>query len=573
LRCRFIRVSLDDLSYPYAAISYCWGDSRRCERIWCSDNEYLDVNVSAMSVVRNVAIRVQPSWVWLDQVCIDQENISEKESQVHMMNDIFRYASAVVAWVGDPSANSSLAMDHIKCAANAIQDLKQSDQPITPDTLRQSPGCRYPSPAWQALGDLLRRPWFQRVWVVQEIAVSEKAYLYHSGKKVDWSRLAFVIETLSELDLGEWCKDKKTLEYPRGYGSVRQMNKIRNYILQGMYGDLPLVFRKTLDFDSTDPRDKVFAILGITRDGQNWRSRPDYHASIEDVYIQSVVRMVRTQQLLKTKMVLDFLHLAGIGWPQRLKFLPSWVPDWSRRTGRSFLYVTDGEWQFQAAGNSKPKINVDAISRKITLEGMLIGTVNVVSAPFPFDTNPSAGLDIRGAHRVALDWLKETMQLCRDHQEHVSVGEGWKETYWRTLVANMTVDGNKATPQYGCWFETLLTRYTLGAESDCKHETGCRCFVDTADALLYWSAVYLLERTFVTTSHDFVGLSPEGTLTGDNVVLFSGAVTPFIIRELEPESPDNDEKSYALVGEAYIHQLMNGEGLEMGGSLQDIVLR
>ncbi len=555
MRASFIRVSLEDLSHHYAAISYCWGDPTPCERIWCSQFEYLDITASAMSVLSNVAAMVKPSWLWLDQVCIDQNNIREKGSQVQLMTEIFHSASAVIAWVGEPSTDSSLAMGLIKCLAETIQDLKRLDQSISPESLRHSPSCQYPSPSWKALGDLLRRPWFQRVWVVQENAVASQALLYHSGKRIDWSCLASVVQTLWELELGTWLQDKRTLEHPRGFGSVLEINRIRDFRQQGGCDDLPTVLRQTLYFDSTDPRDKVFAILGITRDGLNWRFRPDYQTPVEDIYTQSVVRMLRTQQVLKTRRILNFLHLAGIGWPRNIDSLPSWVPDWSRGTQRRFIFMTTSGLTFLAAGKSTPKVQVDAKTRELTLEGILVGTVDAVSAPFPFmDTT-----------KAVLHWLDETIQLCGGHQQSPQ-----GEAYWRTLIANMTCKGRKATPEYGKWFEKFLADYNSRVESHCDHN-GCRCSTETAtpEGRLYWPSVFLEERIFFTTNCGYVGLAPQGSVRGDVIAIFSGATTPFILRARQP--PHGKDKTYALIGESYIHQLMNGEGLEMG-TLQDIVL-
>jgi hypothetical protein len=75
-------------------------------------------------------------------------------------------------------------------------------------------------------------------------------------------------------------------------------------------------------YDATDPRDKVFALLGIATDTEDVILNPDYEVSVEEVYTRTA------QYLLQRDESIIILHKAGVGNPRKYKDLPSWVPQW-----------------------------------------------------------------------------------------------------------------------------------------------------------------------------------------------------------------------------------------------------
>src|SRR4051812_15789040 len=77
IQCDFLVVNLDDLPCEYIAISYLWGSSEKPQKVWC-DGFSIDVTVSAMSVLHMAALNPALGYIWIDALCIDQSNVSEK---------------------------------------------------------------------------------------------------------------------------------------------------------------------------------------------------------------------------------------------------------------------------------------------------------------------------------------------------------------------------------------------------------------------------------------------------------------------------------------------------------------
>jgi hypothetical protein len=134
-------------THLYEALSYVWGNAENKLPIYISGSRF-DVTInlhSALSQLRNHSIeRV----LWIDAVCIDQENQAEKEHQIQSMAKIYGQANRVVVWLGEAADDSDLVIEEIRSA-----DIKNSTAVLDRDGL-ESAGLA-----------LLERPWFQRIWV------------------------------------------------------------------------------------------------------------------------------------------------------------------------------------------------------------------------------------------------------------------------------------------------------------------------------------------------------------------------------------------------------------------------
>ncbi|KAM7191362.1 Heterokaryon incompatibility protein (HET) domain containing protein, partial [Rhypophila sp. PSN 637] len=89
---------------PYTALSYCWRDASSadaCARLHLSSTEYLEITENLARALRRARHRQQSCLFWVDQICIDQQNVAEKSSQVALMSQIYSKASRVRVWLGE----------------------------------------------------------------------------------------------------------------------------------------------------------------------------------------------------------------------------------------------------------------------------------------------------------------------------------------------------------------------------------------------------------------------------------------------------------------------------------------
>ncbi|KAK0745587.1 heterokaryon incompatibility, partial [Schizothecium vesticola] len=144
-------------SVKYECLSYCWGDTKNVVIILCNGVS-LPVTANLMGALQALRQEDKPRRVWVDAICINQGSIPERNQQVAVMRDIYRNATRTVVWLGYEADDSNAALA------------------IVPDllTVRNTFGHRGDSStpveqARQAFLTLLQRPWFSRVWIVQEV--------------------------------------------------------------------------------------------------------------------------------------------------------------------------------------------------------------------------------------------------------------------------------------------------------------------------------------------------------------------------------------------------------------------
>ncbi|KAF1992191.1 HET-domain-containing protein, partial [Aulographum hederae CBS 113979] len=141
-----------DSAPRYEALSYAWEGQKPTERFICEGKELL-ITANCLSALRSIWAKFTVhACVWIDAICIDQSNVAERGHQVGLMRDIYSHAFLTAIWLGDESDNSRLC----------FRRMMDSDR-----------GGRLKAEELRSLFDLLRRNWFQRAWVLQEVAVAK----------------------------------------------------------------------------------------------------------------------------------------------------------------------------------------------------------------------------------------------------------------------------------------------------------------------------------------------------------------------------------------------------------------
>jgi hypothetical protein len=148
IRCELFEYALresDKATHLYEALSYVWGGSDKPKSIFI-DNQYLAVTLNLHVALLRLRDRGIPRFIWVDAVCINQEDEQEKEHQIQSMAKIYGKASRVIVWLGERADDSDVALEAIRAA----------DKPT--NTLNKEI-------IQQAILPLLQRPWFRRIWV------------------------------------------------------------------------------------------------------------------------------------------------------------------------------------------------------------------------------------------------------------------------------------------------------------------------------------------------------------------------------------------------------------------------
>ena len=153
LQCKLHNYSLQKSglrTHRYEALSYVWGNPRETLPIYVDEGQFL-VTVNLHAALSRLRDHSFERIIWVDAVCIDQNNPEEQGQQVQLMAKIYSNAYCVIVWLGKKAEDTDGALEDIQLAAN-----KELTEP--PKKERNQ----------QAILSLLRQPWFQRIWVREQ---------------------------------------------------------------------------------------------------------------------------------------------------------------------------------------------------------------------------------------------------------------------------------------------------------------------------------------------------------------------------------------------------------------------
>lgn len=190
----------DDLSnhQPYHAVSYTWGPPEPTVLIQVGGRQ-LPVRENLFLFLRTI-VAANPDGIqrlWIDALCIDQNNIEEKNQQVPQMGRIYRGAQSVLIWLGPASGKIDFAFDAFERVRKQFDDMQDGDVLINPTAFINA------MPTGEefefSILDLLNREYWTRVWIVQEL------FLTTRGRVICGSRIMHLE------DLEKYCSGMRLL--------------------------------------------------------------------------------------------------------------------------------------------------------------------------------------------------------------------------------------------------------------------------------------------------------------------------------------------------------------------------
>lgn len=540
-------VALDDRP-KYSALSYCWGSSSSPRTVRCG-SKILSIGENLFRFLWHHRNTDSPRTLWVDAISINQKDSYERELQVSIMSSIYSTSSSLLVWLGESDEDTAAVMASIKTIASSIRK-DDEDGDLNPDK-ETTPGLEaLYSKLWSedvqmSLAAFLQRPWFHRIWIVQETMFGKNAdsKILCGRDEVYWDEFQSVL-------MGYLYHS----QLPRGDGLTEGIAHVSR-LLNGLYfmsshmrEETTLV--KTLAryrlFEATDPRDKIYALLGISSDVTSQATassksglqiRVDYFSTPTEVYKILAATVLESQGPYFLNLVFDV---------DRDSSLPTWVPDWRSsdyhfaHSDLQFTEATGAESlsKFYASGNSVSKLSISDDGTVLSIEGLVLDEIKD-----SFDVAE----DWEGTHK---DDIKESLtRLSTKHWEealdvHTEVpyptGESRFEAYWQTfcgghvLLPRETVRAYFVARDYG-W---SMPRNLTPGERLLMHAT---------------FSTFMVRRIAVTKGGFFV-LGPRSMEPGDSCVVFKGSRTPFVIRR--------KGDSWVLVGECYVHGWMHGEAFK-----------
>ncbi|KAI0405265.1 heterokaryon incompatibility protein-domain-containing protein [Xylaria palmicola] len=267
----------------YEALSYVWGIEKAPEPIKCHGYDVpITLNLRhALLALRHPTL-IRPLWV--DAVCINQEDMGERARQVAYMRLVYQHASRVVVWLGpgDPVIRAGLARARELCEyramlratyggnngpeASLMNANMQVDRIMLEGLIAETGSAETGAQSVKDLVHLFETRYFERVWCIQEVVVSKQCICQSGDVEFDFFSLLSLAGLIVELS-----GPKKPYSPLRFWNQIYQQRnrewKPHALKVEGSVGTMLQVLMNMRNFQATDPRDRLFAILGISDDG------------------------------------------------------------------------------------------------------------------------------------------------------------------------------------------------------------------------------------------------------------------------------------------------------------------
>jgi hypothetical protein len=589
LKCSLEVVDLD--SPPaYEALSYRWGfgmddKKRSSSKPGEMEKRLIHVNRRSMWIPRSSyeLLHARSSiWharlVWIDAICINQEDSEEKAIQVPLMGSIYSKASRVIVWPGD-RLDSGLASAMILrvFSAYAMFDAPQYEvKDFFADEIEK--------PGWKALAKLLRNPYFTRVWVVQEIAVGEKVQLYHGGQYTQWDIFATVYtecihpqrRVLMPGNNDNGLDSPVVRDDADAIRGINIMTLLKKEYRKEQEGETHIghLLADCASMHAADPRDKVWGLNGLLGDSPLPRQMIDYKKTQTEVFIETAC-----YALNQRPDPFAVLAYAGLGWRQRTSTLPTWVPNWAEeRINFSLWDPHHSGFGQSAATHRDPEIEIVLCDKTpiLATKGIMLdrilgdtSTATLLTEEFKYKTRRERG---NGMAR----WYKEASVLAETGDNYPYSSQSRQEAFWRTIVADRSFVERPAPASFeqcnriyeklsearlntvGLPTEAYLASLRADPELSAIWPQGLEersHFYDFQAAIAYAAE----GRKFCVTNEGYMCLTPTGSRVGDMICIVFGAPTPFVLREYKDKNGryPADKSLYQLIGECYVHGFMD----------------
>lgn len=572
---------------PYVAVSYCWGPGNPSGDGYSEhvDGRKVPVRGAVKTIIDRILLEYEECIVWIDGICINQANLEEKTAQVALMGQVYSLAKLTLAWLGEADRATEFQFQLTNRKWLDTTDYRVALERWAPSGRLWEYVNPFSYEEASVFALLLDRAYFQRLWIVQEILMSKHIVIWCGSYKTVWEKFAAVVTDLrigfpnlsvpfdggSNFLVPEHMKSTNLPihKVPSGFLFVPFLRIWRRRFIQeheeggSFLARLkPSVVLSAMNtYAATDPRDKIFAPLCLTRT----KLPISYTQTVEEVYY------IATKELLRSELVL--LGLAGSASKRNLD-LPSWVPDFSVQLGFSH-WSTENKGFFRAGvsaeGAMPPKIKVDD-NRVLTLPGIIVDEIREVFSPSTAESGTDQSNWYEHANIPPMERFMRLIDMMSARAGYPTGSTCMDILHGLFLRGAEDVDIGKDGPNekiFDEWVLDMQKRREIirnqRQEGDSFNENELKKWFLESDfhapmkKLITASGFGLCRWPFITDK-GYLGLGLDGIKAGDMVCVFDTATVPFVIRK----GSESSENMYSLVCEANIHGIMQGEAMNMG---------
>jgi hypothetical protein len=421
----------------FEAISYAWGTAAASEKLGVHRSrppEHFAISPVVDTMLRYLRLPKKKRVVWIDALCINQNDFKEKEAQVNFMGEIYRQAKGIVVWLGPP--------------INAHDDVLQFFQNLVRYGQEDSEDSAERTATWDKLRIFLGRSWFTRRWTIQEAVLAKQAVML-CGKHM----INFMV----------FAKHACLLAQHQPYAKVRlagvirklrMMYELRTAIVHHAEIDPLSMFVDFSTAECTNERDRIYALNALG----SIHMPVSYTDSVEDVFIAYAKMHANLENYA-------ILNCAG-AFRSTKTTLPSWIPDWQYLPMYTPLAT---QLVLQRPDNLRTKyVEVaeaqDTMgSTALIITGVRFGTASCIGAKAPF---PVFGGDLL---RLLKDWYTIFESNGSKSARRASAPDALARQFISTITLGTVVKRSNALGPDHPWLHDAYSEDVPGVSSILAH--------------------------------------------------------------------------------------------------------
>ena len=587
LNCTLQTVSLDSKPKPeYEAISYCWGELQGRGEIRLNGH-MVHAPASSINALRQFRRREGTRALWIDAICVNQADFEERAQQVSIMDRVYRNTSSCLIWLGEASPKTGDVIRSVEYTSKHLYEQvfrasgwmeKELDSDFTYDNLSLH-ALFGDSLTAVDLATLFERPWFRRVWVLQEAVLSPKTTCHWGDWTISWHDVCRTARWFLE-------------EWSRGPNSILGITNITNCVSGLMFastawlyaivdqgtqflevplGEVPLgevPLGDTMSYcsllEASDNRDRFYGILGLFtyppgRSAYLEWLRVDYTRSELEVSRDATRAAIIQRNSLRILEEVD----KGCAKHDDLELLNfcTWAHPLHRARGVQPRNMMDLECTCADRPMSLDLLIPSQSEETLLLHGYSISRVSTILTHATFDAH-TTGVELGNMINHATQRLTATscghliqpMMMAITAQSNINIPDIHGESGWTE-------------------FARLFTEFCWHHQTESKSYKAPTSEFDDSLKLVFNSAIVACSgRQLFLTSDGRIGLGHENLHENDYITALFGGRHPLILRPTvdgslahEPSktsTPITESSCYRFVGLAYIPGIMQGQAIE-----------
>jgi hypothetical protein len=540
----------------YEALSYVWGLPDANASIVVNDRPFR-VSGSLFQALVHLRDKKSPRALWIDALCVNQNDLAERSSQVLCMHQIFSGAARVVVWLGEKEPWG------LKHSISSIESRENDEFKLNVHFGITS-----------VMSNLLKRPWWTRVWIVQEFLLARSVQIQCGTRRLSWDQFCVLVDGSGTRSFFQnnrvYYHEYQSLRRARELRSLRTSNSIVNKTRDLRSGDprnnhlgratdlLSLIYNFRSQ-RATEPRDKVFAFLGLAEDNREFRLfKPDYGRHISYLSIDLARQHIHHSRTLSVLSLAECTRKSPqpseSGSRKSDDYIPTWCPSFMSND------VYDGlQWRPFWTGLPAEESKFSATSHMSIPLSSTISSSPLVEFTTDQFNEQSYNLKIQ-----VLSSFKSTISDdCRlEGVDELVAQTKTKFTWdsvvpiWRGLSQKVARMKTRSTKQLGSQGDDISAEELFHLTLTAGKFTAVPSANDPREEeYLETRRGVCSNRRFFATRDGRIGIGPDDLRVGDEVHVALGMQVPVILRKASDEWEDK-YAGWIYIGQAYVHDRM-----------------